>query len=86
MSGKTEFGVLGIGNAIVDAVNGVFNGLGRSAARFALSAQKLMANPPAAVSGDDRRTYDADEDRPTIGVTALIALVLAGVIAFWVAA
>jgi len=39
----------------------------------------------AVISGDDRKTYDADEDRPTIGVTALIALVLAGLIAFWVA-
>jgi multicomponent Na+:H+ antiporter subunit D len=73
------------GGWFVTVVNRTFAQLGRSAARFALSAQKVMANPVAVISGDDRKTYDADEDRPTIGVTALIALVLAGLIAFWVA-
>lgn len=73
------------GGWFVTAVNRTFARFGRSATRFALSAQKVMANPMAVISGDDRKTYDADEHRPTIGVTALIALVLAGLIAFWVA-
>jgi len=73
------------GGWLVARVNSVFEGCGRSAARFAIAAQKFLANPIAAVQGHDRRTYDADEDRPTIGVTALIALALAGVLAFWIA-
>jgi multicomponent Na+:H+ antiporter subunit D len=74
-----------LGSFAVDVVNRVFEACGRSAGRFGIATQKLLANPVAAVRGHDRRTYDADEHRPTIGVTALIALALAGILAFWVA-
>jgi len=73
------------GSWTVTAVNALFSACDRSARRAGLGAQKILANPVAAVRGHDRRTYDADEDRPTIGVTALIALALAGLLALWVA-
>jgi len=73
------------GGRLVTVVNAVFAACGRSATRFALSFQEVLANPVAAIHGADRKTYDADENRPTIGLTALLALALAGAIAIWVA-
>ena len=74
-----------IGMKITIAVNRFFEKCGRSATRFAIAAQKFLANPAAVVMGADRRTYDPDNHRATIGVTALVALVLVGVLALWVA-
>ena len=73
------------GSALVLFVNRFFERAARSASRFALDAQKLLANPVAFVGDRDRRTYDPDDNRPTIGVTALVALVVVGILALWVA-
>ncbi|MEM8885495.1 MAG: Na(+)/H(+) antiporter subunit D [Planctomycetota bacterium] len=74
------------GGRLVTAINVAFAACGRSAAWFALRVQEFLANPVAAVTGRDRRTYDSNDDRATIGVSALIALVVAGAVALWVAA
>ena len=73
------------GARLVTLVNATFDACGRSAVRFAFAVQGVLANPIAAVRGADRKTYDADEHRPTIGVTAVLALAVAGAIALWIA-
>ena len=73
-----------IGAWLTDAVNATFDACGRSSRRFAIFAQKFLANPVAFFRGTDRKTYDNDEDRPTIAVTAFLALVIVGALALWV--
>jgi len=75
-----------LGEWLVDVVNATFDSSGRSARRFAIYAQRFLANPVAFWRGKDHKTYDNDEDRPTIAVTAFLALVIVGVLALWVSA
>jgi multicomponent Na+:H+ antiporter subunit D len=70
---------------LVTMVNATFALCSRSTRRFAIDAQRFLANPVAFWRGKDHKTYDNDEDRPTIAVSAFLALVLVGVLAYWVA-
>ena len=73
-----------LGNWIVDFANAIFDTCGRSSRRFAVAAQQFLANPVAFWRSQDRKTYDNDEDRPTIAVSAFLALVIVGIFALWV--
>jgi len=74
-----------LGSGLVTAVNVLFATCARSSRRFAIDAQRFLANPVAFWRGMDHKTYDNDEDRPTIAVSAFLALVLVGILALWIA-